>query len=70
MFSLFGGSGFLHLLCTIAGHDISNLPSHSYSPTHLILDLLGRISGSDMFALMFLTLFSLYFLYRSVLSFQ
>ena len=57
MLSLFGCSGFMHLLCTIIGHDISNLPSHPYSFTHIVLNLLGRISGSDMFALMFLTLF-------------
>ena len=72
MFSLFGCSGFMHLLCTIVGHDISNSSSHPYSPTHIVLDLLKRISGSNMFALMFLTLFSLYFsyLYGSVLSFK
>ena len=57
MFSLFGYSGFMHLLCTIVGHDISNSSSHPYSSTHIVLDLLKRISGSNMFALMFLTLF-------------
>ena len=67
-----GCSGFMHLLCTIVGHDISNLPSHPYSSAHIVLDLLGRISGSDMFALMFLTLSSLYFsyLYGGALSFK
>ena len=62
MFSLFGCSGFTHLLCTIVGHDISNLPPHPYSFTHIVLDLLGRISGSNMFTLMFLTLFPYIFL--------
>ena len=46
--------------------------SHPYSFTHIVLSLLGRISGSNMFALMFLTLFSLYFscLYGSAFSFK
>ena len=61
MFSLFGCSGFMHLLCNIVGHNIFNLPPHPYSFKHIVLDLLGRISGSNMFTLMFLTLFSLYF---------
>ena len=71
-FSLFGCSGFMHLLCTIVGHDISNSPLHPYSSTHIVLDLLGRISGSNMFALMFFTLFSLYFscAYGSALSYK
>ena len=72
MFSLFGCSGFMHLLCTIVGHDISNLPLYPYSSTHIVLDLFGRISGSNMFAFMFLTLFSLYFscTYGSALSYK
>ena len=46
--------------------------SHPYNFMHIVYNLLGRISGSNMFALMFLTLFSLYFsyLYGSVLSFK
>ena len=72
MFSLFGCSGFMHLLCTIVGHDISNSPLHSYSSSHIVLDLLGRISGSNMLALMFLTLFFHIFLLRiwDALSFK
>ena len=72
VFSHIGCSGFMHLLCSIVGHDISNLPSHSYSSTHIGLDLLGSISWSDMFALIFLKLFSRYFsyLYGSVLTFK
>ena len=72
MFSLFRCSGFMHLLCTIVGHDISNSPSHPYSSTHIVLDLLGRISGLNMFALMFPTLLPIYFpyLYRNALSFK
>jgi len=34
---------------------------HPFVFMHIIWDLLGWISGSNMFALMFLTLFSLYF---------
>ena len=34
---------------------------HPYVFMHIIWDLLGWISGSNMFTLMFLTLFSLYF---------
>jgi len=48
----------MHLLCKIVGHDIS---SHHYSFKHIVWDLLGRISGSNMFTVMFLTLFSLYY---------
>ena len=72
MFSLFRCSGFMNFLCTIIGHDISNSPSHPYSFTQTVLDLLGRILGSNMFALMFLTLFSLYFscAYGSALSYK
>ena len=56
-----GIQDFMHLLCTIIGHDISNnlitpLLFHAHC-----LYLFGRISGSNMFAHMFLTLFSLYF---------
>jgi len=36
---------------------------HLYVFTHIIWDLLGWISGSNMFAVMFLTLFFLYFLH-------
>jgi len=36
---------------------------HSFVFTHIIWDLLGWISRSNMFALMFLTLFFLYFLH-------
>ena len=35
------------------------ISSYSYGFMHIVWDLLGRISGSSMFALMFLTLFSL-----------
>ena len=52
---------FMHLLCTILGHDISNNGSTLVCFLHIIWDLLGWISGSNMFGLMFLTLFSLYF---------
>jgi len=37
------------------------ISSHAHGFTHIIWDLLGRFSGSNMFALMFLTLFPLYF---------
>ena len=72
VFSLFECSGFMHLLCTMVGHDISNESSHYYSSAHIVLDLVGRISGSNRFALMFLTWFSLYFCYwyGSALSFK
>jgi len=39
------------------------IASHPFVFTHIIWDLLDWISGSNMFALMFLTLFSLYFLH-------
>ena len=58
---LSGVKDFMHLLCTIIGHDIFNIliiPSQFHAHC---LGLLGRISGSNMFALMFLTQFSLYF---------
>jgi len=46
---------FMHLLCTIIGHDISNIHiTPSLFHAHC-LGLLGRMSGSNMFALMFLT---------------
>jgi len=46
--------------------------SHPYSFTHIVLDLLRRLSGSNMFTLMFLTLFFLYFscIYGSALSYK
>ena len=53
-FSLFRCSGFMHLLCTIVGHDISNSPLHPYYFTHTVLDLLGRISGQTCLHLCFL----------------
>jgi len=37
------------------------ISSHPHGFTHIVWDLFGRFSGSNMFALMFLTLFSLYF---------
>ena len=36
---------------------------HTFVFMHIMWDLLDRISGSTMFALMFLTLYSLYFSY-------
>jgi len=52
---LSGVKDFMHLLCTIIGHDISNIRiTPLWFHTHC-LGILGRISGANMFALMFLT---------------
>ena len=51
---------FMHLLCTNIGHDISN---NLLTPCWIHAYLFGRFSGSNMFALMFLTFFSLVFPY-------
>ena len=37
------------------------ISSDSYGFTHIVWHLFGRFTGSNMFTLMFLTLFSLYF---------
>jgi len=50
---------FMHLLCTILGHDISNIASYPYVFMLIIWDLLCWISVSNMYTLIFLPLFSL-----------
>ena len=54
---------FMHLLCTILSHDISNNRSTPFCFMHIIWDLPSWISVSNMFALMFLTLYFVYFLH-------
>jgi len=58
-------SGFYSCLCISYAQFLVMIflifSSHSYRFMHLIWDLLGRFSGSNIFALMFLILFSLYF---------
>jgi len=51
-------ASLMHHLLVMIFLIISSQP-HGF--THIICDSFGRFSGSNMFALMFLTLFSLYF---------
>jgi len=50
---------FMHILCTILVMIFLIVALHPYVFTHIIWVLLCQISWSNMFALMFLTLFSL-----------
>jgi len=71
-----GCSGFYSCLCISYAQFLVIIylifPLHPHGFTHIIWDLLGRFSGSNMFALMFLTLFSLYFscIYGDALLFK
>jgi len=64
MWYAMGYSGFYCCLCISYAPFLvmifQIITLHLYGLMYIIWDLLGRFSGSNIFALMFLTLFSLY----------